>query len=99
EIVPSFSASAYFGIGTRLARWLSQALYRVRLGHFSEAELAAMDPEATVVFVMNHRSNMDYVLVTFMVAERTSLSYAVGEWARVWPLSALIRSMGAYFIR
>ncbi len=48
---------------------------------------------------MNHRSNMDYVLVTFMVAARTSLSYAVGEWARVWPLSSLIRSMGGYFIR
>ncbi len=27
------------------------------------------------------------------------LSYAVGEWARSWPLSALIRSMGAYFVR
>jgi glycerol-3-phosphate O-acyltransferase len=27
------------------------------------------------------------------------LSYAVGEWARVWPLSWLIRSAGAYFIR
>jgi glycerol-3-phosphate O-acyltransferase len=53
-----------------------------------------------VIFVMNHRSNMDYVLVTYMAAERsTTLSYAVGEWARVWPLSALIRSMGAYFIR
>ncbi|HYE52006.1 MAG TPA: 1-acyl-sn-glycerol-3-phosphate acyltransferase, partial [Azospirillaceae bacterium] len=25
--------------------------------------------------------------------------YAVGEWARVWPLQTLIRSMGAYFIR
>ena len=23
----------------------------------------------------------------------------MGEWARVWPLSTLIRSMGAYFIR
>ena len=31
--------------------------------------------------------------------ERTALSYAVGEWARVWPLQALIRSMGAYFVR
>ena len=26
-------------------------------------------------------------------------SYAVGEWARVWLLQSLIRSMGAYFIR
>jgi len=51
------------------------------------------------VFVMNHRSNMDYVLVTWLAADRSALSYAVGEWARVWPLKALIRAMGAYFIR
>jgi len=31
--------------------------------------------------------------------ETSTLSYAVGEWARVWPLSALIRLWGAYFIR
>ena len=42
---------------------------------------------------------MDYVLVTWLVAERSALSYAVGEWARVWPLSMLIRTMGAFFIR
>ncbi len=99
EIVPRFSATAYFGIGTRLAKLLSRAFYRVRLGAFDEAGLERIDPEATVVFVMNHRSNMDYVLVTWLAAERTSLSYAVGEWARRWPLAALIRSMGAYFIR
>jgi glycerol-3-phosphate O-acyltransferase len=28
-----------------------------------------------------------------------ALSYAVGEWARVWPLQGLIRAMGAYFVR
>src|SRR4029079_9995657 len=32
-------------------------------------------------------------------ADRTALSYAVGEWARVWPLQTLIRSTGAYFVR
>ena len=99
EIVPRFSATAYFSIGTRLAKGLSRAFYRVRLGAFDEAGLEKIDPEATVIFVMNHRSNMDYVLVTWLAAERTSLSYAVGEWARHWPLSGLIRSMGAYFIR
>jgi glycerol-3-phosphate O-acyltransferase len=52
-----------------------------------------------VVFVMNHRSNMDYVLVAYLAARRAALSYAVGEWARIWPLQTLIRSMGAYFIR
>lgn len=99
EIVPRFSATAYFGIGIRLAKGLSRAFYRVRLGAFDEAGLERIDPEATIIFVMNHRSNMDYVLVTWLAAERTSLSYAVGEWARRWPLASLIRSMGAYFIR
>jgi glycerol-3-phosphate O-acyltransferase len=99
EIVPSFSATAYFGFAIRVARFLGNAFYRVRLGYHDEAGLKAIDPDATVVFVMNHRSNMDYVLVTYLAAERSALSYAVGEWARVWPLSRLIRAMGAYFIR
>jgi glycerol-3-phosphate O-acyltransferase len=48
---------------------------------------------------MNHRSNMDYILAGYLAADQAALSYAVGEWARVWPLAALIRSMGAYFVR
>ncbi len=98
EIVPGFSATAYFGFAIRAARRLSRALYRVRIGRV-DAALASIDPRATVIFVMNHRSNMDYVLVTWLVANRSAISYAVGEWARVWPLSAMIRAMGAYFIR
>ena len=61
--------------------------------------LAKVDRTATVVFVINHRSNMDYILVTYMAAATSALSYAVGEWARVWGLQSLIRSMGAYFVR
>ena len=99
ETVPAFSALAYFSFGARAARWISRALYRVRLGFVDDVGLAGIDPDSTVVFVMNHRSNMDYLLVTYLAAERSALSYAVGEWARVWGLSALIRSMGAYFIR
>ena len=98
EIVPGFSASVYFGFATRAARWLSRVFYRVRIGKVDQA-LRQIDPRATVIFVMNHRSNMDYVLVTWLVAGRSAISYAVGEWARVWPLSRLIRAMGAYFIR
>ncbi len=99
EIVPSFSAVAYFSIAIRLARILSNTFYDVRLSYEDEKALRDIDPEATVVFVMNHRSNMDYVLVTYLAAQQSALSYAVGEWARVWPLSRLIRAMGAYFIR
>ncbi len=99
EIVPAFSAYAYFRVGIRLARWVSTSLYRVRLAFADRALLEAMDTDATVVFVMNHRSNMDYILVTYMASTATALSYAVGEWARIPVLQQLIRSMGAYFIR
>ncbi len=99
EIVPSFNAYAYFRIGYWIARGAARLLYRVRLGSSDEVGLASIPPNATVVFLMNHRSNMDYVLVSYLVAERIALSYAVGEWARIWPLQQLIRSMGAYFVR
>lgn len=99
EIVPSFNAYAYFRVGTRLARFLSTALYRVRLGYLDSDSLKTVDPDATVIFVMNHRSNMDYVLVTFLASASAALSYAVGEWARIPVLQTLIRSMGAYFVR
>ncbi len=98
EIVPGFSATLYFGVAIRAARILSRAFYTVRLGKLDTA-LEDINPKDTVVFVINHRSNMDYVLVTWLAAQRTNLSYAVGEWARIWPFSRLIRAMGAYFIR
>ena len=99
EIVPHFSAYAYFKVGAQIARWLATALYRVRLGYVDDPALKAVDPDAAVVFVINHRSNMDYVLVTYLAASSSALSYAVGEWARVWLLQSVIRAMGAYFIR
>lgn len=98
EIVPGFSALLYFAVATRLARWLSRSLYRVRVSGEAEA-LSAIQGDAPVVFVLNHRSNMDYVLVTWLTARKTALAYAVGEWARRWPLGSLIRAMGGYFVR
>ncbi len=99
EIVPAFNAYLYFRIGYWLAKRFARLLYRVRVGFVEPDCLAAINPDATVVFVMNHRSNMDYVLVSFLAAEKTALSYAVGEWARIWPLHSLVRSMGAFFVR
>ena len=99
EIVPAFNAYVYFRISNWVGRKVSRGLYRVRLGFVDTAALARVPDNATVVFVMNHRSNMDYILASHIAADQAALSYAVGEWARVWPLSALIRSMGAYFVR
>lgn len=99
EIVPAFNAYLYFRLGYAIARRVARLLYRVRLGYSDEAGLAAIEKGATVVFVMNHRSNMDYIVVGFLAADRAALSYAVGEWARIWPLRALVRSLGGYFVR
>ncbi|MGJ8628597.1 MAG: 1-acyl-sn-glycerol-3-phosphate acyltransferase [Sulfitobacter sp.] len=99
EIVPSFSAFAYFSFGIRLAKLLANSVYRIETADTNDATFDAIPKDATVIFIMNHRSNMDYVLVTYLAARASALSYAVGEWARVWPLSRLIKSMGAYFIR
>ena len=99
EIVPAFNAYVYFRIGYWLGKRISQMLYRVRIGYTDDAGLNAIPEAATVVFVMNHRSNMDYIVASYLAAERAALSYAVGEWARVWGLQQLIRSMGAYFVR
>jgi len=99
EIVPSFSASVYFGFGARLAKLVSRSMYKIRLGAMDQNEFGAIDRDATLVFVINHRSNMDYMLVTHLISSSSTIAYAVGEWARVWPLSWLVRAMGAYFIR
>ncbi len=99
EIVPSFNAYVYYRIGYWLARQVSRFIYRVRVSAADARKLAEIDPQATVVFVRNHRSNMDYLLVTYLAANQVTLSYAVGEWARVLPLNLLIKGLGGYFVR
>ncbi len=99
EIVPAFNAYIYFRIGYWLAKKMARLVYRVRVSFYDKNRISEIDSNASVVFVMNHRSNMDYVLVSFLVAEKTTLSYAVGEWARIWPLQMLIKAMGAFFVR
>ena len=99
EIAPAFNAYMYFRFGYWVSKKLARLVYRIRVGFFDNNQLSQVDSESAVVFVMNHRSNMDYVLVSFLVAEKTALSYAVGEWARIWPLQTLLKSMGAFFVR
>lgn len=99
EIVPSFNAYVYYRICYWLAKKASRFVYRVRVAAADRKQLRSIDPESTVVFVMNHRSNMDYVLISYLASDQVTLSYAVGEWARIFPLEALIRAMGAFFVR
>ncbi len=101
EIVPSFNPFLYFRIGIPLAGRITRALYDVRI--VSNEGLGAVDRrqdgETSIVFAMNHRSNMDYVILAHLTADRAALSYAAGEWACVWPLGRLVGGMGAFFVR
>ena len=54
-------------------------MYRVRVGTARDARLRELTEDTSIVFVMNHRSNMDYVLVCCLAATRSTLSFAVGE--------------------
>jgi glycerol-3-phosphate O-acyltransferase len=99
EVAPAFNAYFYFRFGSWVSKQIVERLYRVRFSQIDETRLQAIDPNASVVLVMNHRSNVDYVLITYLVLERVAVSYAVGEWAQVWPLQQLVRALGAYFVR
>jgi len=99
EIAPAFNAYVYFRIGYWIAKRISRFLYRVRVSAADPDKLLDVDSSATIVFVMNHRSNIDYLLVPYLVADQVTLSYAVGEWARVFPLQSLLKAMGAFFVR
>jgi len=99
EIVPHFNILSYYAFGYRLAHFLLNLVYNVVIDTKNFEALKKIPRDSVVIYIMNHRSNVDYVLVAYMLAERISLSYAVGEWARIWPLEYIFKSFGSYFIR
>ncbi len=99
EIVPSFNLLAYYRLGYGVARLLIPLLYKVTVGHEPREALNALPRDSVVVYLMNHRSNADYVLVAYVLSGQVAVSYAVGEWARIWPLETLFKSFGSYFVR
>ena len=99
EIVPDFNLLSYYRLGYGVARVLVPLLYKMSVGYEARAALDAIPRTSVVVYLMNHRSNADYVVVAYVLSGRVALSYAVGEWARVWPLEAVFKSFGSYFVR
>ena len=99
EIVPQLNVLSYYRIGYNLAKIVLNLLYRVTVDYQDEASLERIPKRDVVVYMMNHRSNVDYVVVAYVLAYGAHVSYAVGEWARVWPLEYVFKSFGSYFIR
>ena len=99
DVVPSFNPAFYFRLGYWMARSFLRSLYRVRLGYQDDAALARLGGDVSLIFMLNHRTNIDYILSTYLTAQRSIMSYGVGEWARTFPIQPLMRSAGGYFLR
>ncbi|MFN0180455.1 MAG: 1-acyl-sn-glycerol-3-phosphate acyltransferase [Gemmatimonadales bacterium] len=99
EIVPFFNVLSYYKLGFNLSKLLTRLFYRISVEYQDSAALGRIPKRDVVLYQMNHRSNMDYVVVTYVLAQVVSISYAVGEWARTWPLEYVFKSFGSYFIR
>jgi len=99
EISPSPDTRLYFRVGVPLAGLVLRFLYGERLRSRGEEHVPKAGGKAGVVFVINHRSNLDYVVLGHLLGERVALSFAAGEWARFWPLGPLARAMGSFFVR
>jgi glycerol-3-phosphate O-acyltransferase len=99
EIVPFFNILTYYRIGLVVSRVLLNFFYKISAEYATGGSVVAVPKEAIVIYLMNHRSNADYVLVGYVLSGRVAISYAVGEWARTFPLEYIFKSFGAYFIR
>ena len=96
---PSSMSFRTTGSGTTLARLLINLLYKSNIEYRDHEALDRIPKRDVVLYLMNHRSNADYVVVAYVLARVVSISYAVGEWARTWPLEYVFKSFGSYFIR
>src|SRR5215213_1559895 len=99
EIVPFFNILAYYRFGYFVSRTLLNMFYKVSAEQHGSRGAATLPDDAIVVYLMNHRSNADYVLVGYVLTGQVAISYAVGEWARAFPLEYIFKSFGSYFIR
>src|SRR5215217_6280893 len=99
EIVPFFNVVAYYQIGYRVSGWLLNLFYKISVDFAEPKARERLPRDAVIVYVMNHRSNADYVLVSYALAGQVAISYAVGEWARAFPLEHVFKAFGSYFIR
>jgi glycerol-3-phosphate O-acyltransferase len=99
EIVPFFNILTYYKVGLWLSRVFLNLFYKVSAEYAGRSSQDSLPRDAIVIYLMNHRSNADYVLVGYVLSGQVAISYAVGEWARTFPLEYIFKSFGAYFIR
>ncbi len=100
EIAPYFSMSAYYRFGAAMAKLFVNFCFELVVDNDEFDRQAAKVPEDAVrVYVINHRSNTDSIVISYGLLRQVALSYATGEWALVWPVHSIFRRFGSYFVR
>ena len=97
EIVPFFKPLAYYNIGYLLAHTTLNLLYKIDYDpeEVERVKKLLREKPRTVIYMLNHRSNVDFVIAPYVLKDNIALSFAVGEWARVWPLDYIFKN-GCY---
>ena len=98
EIAPRFSVFFYFRIGYVLSKFLLKLHYAECRARFAPDLFSRLDPNATVVLVPNHRSNMDVLLLLYLASRTSVVIGGAGEWSRLWPFKALVHLAGGYVV-
>ncbi len=99
EMTPEFYALFYFKFGYYIARTYLRFMYWVRIGQQPSQFIENIADDASVIIVGNHRTNIDVMVLAYLAARTNMISFAAGEWAKVWPLSAMLHMSGSYIVR
>src|SRR5678815_1543038 len=73
EIVPFFNILAYYKFGYAASRATLNVLYKVSVDYEALGELDELPRDAVVLYLANHRSNADYVLLAYVLAGDVSI--------------------------
>jgi len=100
EIAPYFSMGAYYRFGAGIARKIVDFCFEMVVDEGGyERQMESVPDGAIRVYIINHRANMDPLVLAYGLLKHVPMSYAVGEWALVWPLDWMFRRFGSYFVR
>ena len=101
EIAADYSPSTV-KIVTVILRWVFHKLYaNMEINLDQLDQVRAMAREMPVVYIPCHKSHLDYLILSYLLYQHNmSLPYIVsGVNLNFWPLGAIFRGGGAFFMR
>jgi len=76
EIVPFFNILTYYKIGLFVSKSLLNFFYKVSADYAGSGLSEGLPRDAIVIYLMNHRSNADYVLVGYVPSGQVAIRIA-----------------------